>query len=681
MLELKNVKKSFLEGGMRIDAVKGIDLSFPERGLFFLVGKSGCGKSTLLNVMGSLENPSAGEVLYGGKPLSKMTARELDEYRARVVSFVFQEKNVFPALTVRENILFTDRGADPRTIAQRLGIGELLERRVNELSGGQLQRVAIARALVRGCRVLLADEPTGNLDQETAKGLFTLLKELSRERLVIVVTHDRESAEAFGDAVIYLRSGQVERIGGNSSLLSSPAPETLSAESAPLPAESAPLPAAKEFSRRRTYAGKAAVSALFGRKVKSITAVVLSLLVMLCMIFAFCAHGGEEGVVEARYLGQHNDLFSYALLEFADGVTAESARETLPSETDGLIYSDLGFEARSLSQLTSFGFTAEGCAPVEEDIFYLNAGGWGMARLLDEDVWGQSENVFGELDKKYYNCIIVDGEEVPFLESGLAIEDCTGSKFRLYAYFLARGYAPEEVPVLTLGGIVSDGFSGLRYDTQMIFVYVSAPFIFCEGGIPSSAEGALVPVGEEGQLLQTVRKLNERGLLDADEFGARDFYVVDRMGDWVITIPTLDLELRSVSYFAWTAAGVVAAIYLVLMLNIITVGIREKRSEVALMRALGLTRGQVFGGYFKAVCLFVFPVIVLAWALVPALVGILNLVFSPEFLGTRVYLIFIEWLPFACIGAFGVASALVAFLAALILLSKIPLAAAMRKEA
>ena len=168
VLELRNVKKSFSDGRMRIDAVKGVDLCFPERGLFFLVGKSGSGKSTLLNLLGGLEKPTSGEVVYEGRSLSSMSSRELDEYRARTVSFVFQEKNVFPALTVAENITFSDASAHPQKTLEELGISGLLERKVNELSGGQLQRVAIARALVRGCRVLLADEPTGNFDRETS---------------------------------------------------------------------------------------------------------------------------------------------------------------------------------------------------------------------------------------------------------------------------------------------------------------------------------------------------------------------------------------------------------------------------------------------------------------------------------------------------------------------------------
>lgn len=675
MLELRNVKKSFSDGRMRIDAVKGVDLCFPERGLFFLVGKSGSGKSTLLNLLGGLEKPTSGEVVYEGRALSSMSSRELDEYRARTVSFVFQEKNVFPALTVAENITFSEASARSQKVAEELGIGGLLERKVNELSGGQLQRVAIARALVRGCRVLLADEPTGNLDRETSRELFSLLKQLSRDRLVIVVTHDKESAEAFGDVVIALKSGRVDEITRKETAQDGDLVEVRSAETV--------APRAAGRKGRRTYAGKTAIAAFFGRKAKCIVSVILSVLVLLCMEFALAANGGEDAEVEARFLESHSDTYSYAYLKIGQKPplsVSQMVREVLPEKEDALLVNGIGIQARSLEQLNSFGFSTEGCAPLQEDVFYVNAGNWGTGRKLDEVVWGKTERHESDPEREFYDCVLIDGEEVPFLESGLSVEECVGMQFRLYATFLYEEFAPDEVPTLTLGGIVKDGFSGSRYDTHFPLLYANHDFVFLEGCYETiwAICSALVPV--DGDLVQTVRALSNADLLLKSEHGAERFYAVSNGGDWVITFPRVDDTLYDLALYIWIASAILGVIYLVLILQLITATIREKKSEIALMRALGLSQGQVFAAYFKAVCLFTLPSVLLAWLLMPAVVGVLNLIFAVEFMGYLAYPVFVTFLPFVYIGAFGIAAALLGFLAAVLLLAKIPLAAAMRKE-
>lgn len=675
MLELRNVKKSFSDGRMRIDAVKGVDLCFPERGLFFLVGKSGSGKSTLLNLLGGLEKPTSGEVVYEGRALSSMSSRELDEYRARTVSFVFQEKNVFPALTVAENITFSEASARSQKVAEELGIGGLLERKVNELSGGQLQRVAIARALVRGCRVLLADEPTGNLDRETSRELFSLLKELSCDRLVIVVTHDKESAESFGDVVIALKSGRVDEITRKETAQDGDLAEVRSAETV--------APRAAGRKGRRTYAGKTAIAAFFGRKAKCIVSVILSVLVLLCMEFALAANGGEDAEVEARFLESHSDTYSYAYLKIGQKPplsVSPMVREVLPEEEDALLVNGIGIQARSLEQLNSFGFSTEGCAPLEEDVFYVNAGNWGTGRKLDEEVWGRTERHESDPEREFYDCVLIDGEEVPFLESGLSVEQCVGMQFRLYATFLYEAFSPDEVPTLTLGGIVKDAFTGSRYDTHFPLLYANHDFVFSEGCYETiwAIHSALVPV--DGDLVQTVRALSNADLLLTSEHGAESFYVVESGGDWVITFPRVDDTLYDLVSYMWIASALLGVIYFVLILQLITATIREKKSEIALMRALGLTKGQVFAAYFKAVCLFTLPSVLLAWLLMPAVVGVLNLIFAVEFMGSLVYPVFVTFLPFVYIGVFGIAAALLGYLAAVLLLAKVPLAAAMRKE-
>lgn len=660
---------------MRIDAVKGVDLCFPERGLFFLVGKSGSGKSTLLNLLGGLEKPTSGEVVYEGRALSSMSSRELDEYRARTVSFVFQEKNVFPALTVAENITFLEASAHPQKTMEELGIGGLLERKVYELSGGQLQRVAIARALVRGCRVLLADEPTGNLDRETSRELFSLLKQLSRDRLVIVVTHDRESAEAFGDVVITLKSGQVDEITRKETAQDGDLAEVRSAETV--------APRAAGRKGRRTYAGKTAIAAFFGRKAKCIVSVILSVLVLLCMEIVLTAQGGTDAEVEARFLESHPDTYSYAYLKIGQKPplsVSQMVREVLPEEEDALLVNGIGIQARSLEQLNSFGFSTEGCAPLEEDVFYVNAGNWGTGRKLDEVVWGNYERHESDPEREFYDCVLIDGEEVPFLESGLSVEECVGMQFRLYATFLYEEFAPDEVPTLTLGGIVKDGFSGSRYDTHFPLLYANHDFVFSEGCYETiwAIHSALVPV--DGDLMQSVRALSEADLLLTSEHGAERFYAVSNGGDWVVTFPHVDDTLYDLALYIWIASAILGVIYLVLILQLITATIREKKSEIALMRALGLTKGQVFAAYFKAVCLFTLPSVLLAWLLMPAVVGVLNLIFAVEFMGSLVYPAFVTFLPFVYIGVFGIAAALLGFLAAVLLLARIPIAAAMRKE-
>ena len=675
MLELRNVKKSFSDGRMRIDAVKGVDLCFPERGLFFLVGKSGSGKSTLLNLLGGLEKPTSGEVVYEGRALSSMSSRELDEYRARTVSFVFQEKNVFPALTVAENITFLEASAHPQKTLEELGIGGLLERKVNELSGGQLQRVAIARALVRGCRVLLADEPTGNLDRETSRELFSLLKQLSRDRLVIVVTHDKESAEAFGDVVITLKSGRVDEITRKETAQDGDLAEVRSAETV--------APRAAGRKGRHTYAGKTAIAAFFGRKAKCIVSVILSVLVLLCMEIVLTAQGGTDAEVEARFLESHPDTYSYAYLKIGQKPplsVSQMVREVLPEEEDALLVNGIGIQARSLEQLNSFGFSTEGCAPLEEDVFYVNAGNWGTGRKLDEEVWGRTERHESDPEREFYDCVLIDGEEVPFLESGLSVEQCVGMQFRLYATFLYEAFSPDEVPTLTLGGIVKDAFTGSRYDTHFPLLYANHDFVFSEGCYETiwAIHSALVPV--DGDLMQSVRALSEADLLLKSEHGAERFYAVSDGGDWVITFPRVDDTLYDLVSYMWIASALLGVIYFVLILQLITATIREKKSEIALMRALGLTKGQVFAAYFKAVCLFTLPSVLLAWLLMPAVVGVLNLIFAVEFMGSLVYPVFVTFLPFVYIGVFGIAAALLGFLAAVLLLARIPLAAAMRKE-
>ncbi len=212
MISLNQVSKSYQDAANNVLALDHINLTLPETGMIFVVGRSGSGKSTLLHILGGTEKISEGEFLFRGKDLAKASQKELDHYRKTAVSFCFQSTNIFPDLTIEENIRFNEKRFSSKRIHDicvTLSLGDLEHRKASQLSGGQQQRVAIARALYRDTPILLCDEPTGALDSTTAKDVFSCLQQVSRTRLVVVVTHDEASALRFGDRLIRISDGHI----------------------------------------------------------------------------------------------------------------------------------------------------------------------------------------------------------------------------------------------------------------------------------------------------------------------------------------------------------------------------------------------------------------------------------------------------------------------------------------
>ncbi len=201
-------------------ALKNVSLKLGSFGLYFILGKSGSGKSTLLNVIGGLDKPDSGEIIYNGNPISNFSGKEFDDYRNREIGFVFQDYNLLEEFDVFKNIgiaLELQGEKDKEVIKEKVkkalvtvGLEGYEKRKVNELSGGQKQRVSIARAIVKDSTTILADEPTGNLDSETGGEIFELLKKISKEKLVIVVSHDRDNAVNYSDGIIEIKDGVTE---------------------------------------------------------------------------------------------------------------------------------------------------------------------------------------------------------------------------------------------------------------------------------------------------------------------------------------------------------------------------------------------------------------------------------------------------------------------------------------
>lgn len=220
-INLKELEKTFYLGKNPVPAVRNLNLFVNQGELLCLVGPSGCGKSTLLNLIGGLDRPTGGSILVNDTNITLLNENELCLYRRRQLGFVFQSFNLLPQFTALENVelplIFAGVGRQERLRLSRellgqVGLADRLLHRPPELSGGQQQRVAIARALVNRPDILLADEPTGNLDTASGREIMTLIRDLNEEGITcIIATHDREVA-AYAHRIVFLRDGEVLRI-------------------------------------------------------------------------------------------------------------------------------------------------------------------------------------------------------------------------------------------------------------------------------------------------------------------------------------------------------------------------------------------------------------------------------------------------------------------------------------
>ena len=217
MIEVKSLKKIYkINNNENVLALDDINLKFDKKGMVFILGKSGSGKSTLLNILAGLDNATEGEVLINGESLANFSQDKIDSYRNSYVGFIFQEYNLLEDFTLKENIEISlnlqgkeVKKYDLQDILKKVNLEKEINRKSNELSGGQIQRVAIARALIKNPEIIMADEPTGALDSKNGELILDLLKEFSKDKLVIVVSHDREFANKYADRIIEIADGKV----------------------------------------------------------------------------------------------------------------------------------------------------------------------------------------------------------------------------------------------------------------------------------------------------------------------------------------------------------------------------------------------------------------------------------------------------------------------------------------
>jgi len=218
MLEIKDIRKSFGEKG-QFEALKGINLQVNDGEFIGIMGPSGSGKSTLLNMIATIDTATSGEILLNGTNPAQLSAEEIAKFRRQKLGFVFQDFNLLPTLTVEENIILpltldgakvADMQEKLVQVAEKLGISQLLKKKIGEISGGQAQRVAVARAMIRRPELVLADEPTGNLDTKASNDVMNLLKQINQEEnaTILMVTHDPFSA-SFCNRIVFIKDGEL----------------------------------------------------------------------------------------------------------------------------------------------------------------------------------------------------------------------------------------------------------------------------------------------------------------------------------------------------------------------------------------------------------------------------------------------------------------------------------------
>ncbi|MBI4975502.1 ABC transporter ATP-binding protein [Candidatus Peregrinibacteria bacterium] len=220
MIKLKDVSRKFTSRKSEVTALDGVNIQIKEGEFIAVVGPSGSGKSTLLNIIGGLDTPTKGQAEINGKDLRKLKDKELSQYRNREIGFIFQEFHLEPLSTVKENILLptlfnhktNEEDALSETLIKEVGLSKKTNARAQELSGGEKQRTAIARALINNPKIIIADEPTGNLDQKTGKTIINLLKRLHKihNTTLIIATHDENIANT-AKRIIHIEDGKIHK--------------------------------------------------------------------------------------------------------------------------------------------------------------------------------------------------------------------------------------------------------------------------------------------------------------------------------------------------------------------------------------------------------------------------------------------------------------------------------------
>ena len=431
MIQVKDVTKTYVSTAtQQVDALKGVNFELGNNGLVCILGKSGSGKSTLLNLLGGIDRPTSGEIVVDGVSMNNFTNTDYDGYRNGYVGIIFQEFNLLADFNVKENValaLRLSRGDDiDSKVVDALRQVELsekyLSRRVGELSGGEKQRIAIARCIVKNSQMILADEPTGNLDSATSASIWDILKRLSQTKTVVVVTHDRDSADKYADRVIEIADGNIISDNGASN--------TPTADVVPFALDVKRLPFRTCLSM--------GVNNLLHRKAKTAGVILLSIFSILALIITQMCLCFSSAATIARYVSD-NDI-PYIT------VAQQSKIET----DDGYITTNSVIRPATLKYLSQHSdYIINGVVQSKQQLLDLGLTFVGESLEVTANCYYVTDDVFKQIVKEGRAYVEIDGQLTRVVEELHPIEYLIGKKVLL-------GYAfGDQSDVPTLAGIIN----------------------------------------------------------------------------------------------------------------------------------------------------------------------------------------------------------------------------------
>ena len=652
MLEIKNVKRSFTENGMRVDALKGISYVFPKRGLVCIVGRSGSGKSTLLKIMAGLDRANEGEVLFCGENVNAMSEGKRTKYRSSCVGLVFQEQNFFPALSVRENAGFY--GEADEALAERLGIRELLDRRVSELSGGQLQRATIMRTLLQNPDIILADEPTGALDEGTGQEIFSLFKEISKEKLVIIVTHDTESAEKFADEIVRMRSGQIQQTSSEEDGGQEPAaPENAEAEGVTL--SNVPR---KKFPRLNKWG----VLAFWRNKLKVIMCIVVCFLSAIGVIISVIANYSGSKWALGKVLSGNAEDYPYLIAEEKSppsGVPGNRAamRYALAHFTVFPMFRDFSV-TESLETAAPFRYQARTqTSPLGADGFYLNYNQFKLESRFT-GVFEERSRMVG--NAAYYDCVIQDdGTEKPIHEYALDdLDSLAGKTFKLYAAMSA--VSVSEVPALVCKGVLE---RDKKLDSETRYMIgLNNPYMAATEDSGYSIDYVIMAKDcSKRTFLYLYDHLQFNGTLDKACI-SHTIYGVPPMP----TIKAMEGKTEGFQDAMKIVSPCLLAVYAVVPAVITYIELRKKKQEIQLMRTLGVSRTRIFASLLLGALLTYAPLVIAMLIAIFPVAAIMNGVYGVPYKNTTLPFFYLQPATFLWSGLLLIAGLLPVVLVALL---------------